>query len=108
MGNYAQGKLIKTINNVTVESIPRVESELSGFVVIELDENVVNQLLANLDERYFSDGETSNYNLAVVRKSDSKVIYQKSQNSATATDASDASGEILDLIERQLSISHEQ
>ncbi|HEY0658903.1 MAG TPA: hypothetical protein VGD05_10530, partial [Pyrinomonadaceae bacterium] len=95
MGNYAAGKVItETVNQ---QNITRVEPELSGYLVIKLDENTVNKFISDLAARHFSDSETSNYNVSIFKKFDSKIIYQSSQIQTKAEDASDASIEIFDI-----------
>jgi signal transduction histidine kinase len=95
MGNYAAGKVItETVNQ---QNITRVEPELSCYLVIKLDENTVNKFISDLAARHFSDSETSNYNVSIFKKFDSKIIYQSSQIQTKAEDASDASIEIFDI-----------
>ncbi len=92
MPNYGMGREIaKNENNA-----PFIKANLSGYLIIKLDENVVNQLLEDLRRRYFSD-EMTHCNLSISNKSDSKIIYPKNQNSAITSEASDAIVSLFDL-----------
>ena len=90
--NYASG--MET--SVSEENIPVVKANLSGYLVIKLDETVVNQLLEDLRHRYFSDEATS-FHLMISNKADSKVIYPNNQNLTITEEISDASVSLFDL-----------
>jgi hypothetical protein len=66
-----------------------------NFLVIVLDENTIkNQILPDLTQKYFSDGEMANYNLAVKQKSKAKTIFQTHDR---ASDAIDATADLFNL-----------
>ncbi len=92
MPNYASGMETSVDEN----NGPIIKRNLSGYLVIKLDETVVNQLLEDLRQRYFSD-EATHYNLSIANKSDSKIVFSTTQNSLNASETSDASISLFDL-----------
>lgn len=93
MPNYASGaETGKDENN-----IPNIKANLSGYLVIKLDETIVGQLLADLSAHYFPVDEAAHYNLSISNKTDSKIIYQTNQNFPVTPEASDASISLFDM-----------
>jgi signal transduction histidine kinase len=50
---------------------------VTGYLMIKLDEKVVNQMISDLMRRYFPDGEVS-YNFLILNNADKSIVYQNS------------------------------
>lgn len=72
------------------------KADITGYLVVKLDEKVINQMIGELMTRYFPDGNSS-YNFSIVNNADSKIVYQTSAPPATAEDSADASVQLFDL-----------
>ncbi len=92
MPNYASGMQ----TSVNENNIPAIKADLSGYLVIKLNETAVNQLLEDLKVRYFPD-EVTSYNIVISNKADSKIIYPKNQNLIMMWEVSDSDVSLFDL-----------
>lgn len=79
----------REVSSEKIETKEHLEMpEKYGFLVIFLDENVIkNRIFPDLVGKYFSDGESGNFNLAVVN-SDSKAIFQSHDKTVESGDSS--------------------
>lgn len=93
MPNYAAGG----VTGETAEGFSVAQLNLSGFVVIKLDEKTVEQMLDDLTARYFPPGESSPFDISISSRTDGKIIYPGNQNSPVSPEASDASVALFDL-----------
>ena len=93
MPNYASG-LETSINQ---NNVPVIKADLSGYLVIKLDETVVNQLINDLRQRYFSEDEPARYNLSISDKTNLKPIFPQDQGQAIVSGGGDANILLFDL-----------
>ncbi|MGI8555327.1 MAG: sensor histidine kinase, partial [Pyrinomonadaceae bacterium] len=93
MPNYASGKEV----SVNEKGVSILKADLSGYVVIKLDEKVVSQFLDDLIQKYFPDNGFARYNISVTNNPDSKLIYSNNENSPLDWEKSDANIALLDL-----------
>ncbi len=92
-------KAAEAQNGITV-----IEANLNGYLIIELDENSIHQLLSDLRQRYFSD-ESTGYDLSVTSKTDAKNIYSTDQNNSAADEPNDGSVALFDLSSNNFEVS---
>lgn len=105
MPNYTVARRIKNAltndaANVIIErKASSIEPEVIGYLLIELDEGVVNQMLADLNQRYFpSNNSEARFNISILKKEDSSPIYPKTESSPIITaENSDQSVPLFDL-----------
>lgn len=106
MPNFASGRKTGTTElipskEINKKAIFNIKPDLSGYLLIELDENVVNQLLSDLNQKYFPESSTDgagNFNISILKKNDSSVIYPKTGSSPLITsENSDQSVPLFDL-----------
>ena len=93
MPNYASGKKV----SVDQKGVPVLEANLSGYVVIKLDEKTVKKFLSDLIQKYFPDNRFAKYDISVSNNLDSKLIYSNNGNSVLDWEKSDANIALLDL-----------
>lgn len=93
MANYGGGEMTGRDEN----GIPHIEPQIVGFLVFKLDETAVKRLLSDLTKRYFPPDDTFNYNLSIIRQSDSGEILKSAENFTASTETNDFSIPIYDL-----------
>lgn len=74
-----------------------MEIDLSGYVVLKLDEQTVKNLLADLTEKYFSDDGFAAYSVTVFDNPELKAIYSNKDLPAVSWENYDANIALLDL-----------
>ncbi|MDQ3130788.1 MAG: HAMP domain-containing histidine kinase, partial [Acidobacteriota bacterium] len=93
MANYGGGEMIGTDKN----GIPRIEPKIVGLLVLKYDANAIKRLLSDLTKRYFPPDNTFNYNVSIVRQTDSGEIFRPAENFTTTGETNDFSISIYDL-----------
>lgn len=93
MPNHAAGKEI----GKREDGAPIIETEISGYLAIELDENTVRQMLADLAARYFANSESGDYKIIIRDRSDARIFFQNTENAVFSLEASDANVGLFDL-----------
>ena len=91
LANRAEGREV----NIGA-GIPQIESKLSGYLAIKLDEKSVEQIIADLNKRYFSDGANSDYNLLITGDRQGQIIFRNGEN-VIGKDEADAAVRLFDL-----------
>lgn len=72
------------------------KADISGYLVVKLDEKVIDRMIGELMTRYFPDGNSS-YNFSIVNNADSRIVYQTAAPPAAAEESADASVQLFDL-----------
>lgn len=100
MPNYPSGRE----KSVDKNGVPAIELDLSGYVVIKLDEETVRKILADLTEKHFPEDGFAKYQIVVSDNPDLKQIYSNKDISSDKWEKNDSNISILDLSESNLSI----
>lgn len=101
MPNYASGKETSVDEN----GIPTITADLSGYVVIKLDEETVKRFLGDLTEKYFPAGDFANYQIIVSDNPDLKPIYSNKNIPPGEWEKNDSNIAILSLSTSSFSIA---
>lgn len=92
--NYAAGR---QTNAAQENEIPNIETDLSGYLVIALDETTVKQMLADLAGKHFPGDDPARFDLTVSDKTDGQIIFPANQSTAIPAEESDFSTALFDL-----------
>lgn len=93
MPNYASGRE----TSVDEKGVPKIKTDLSGYVAIKLDEETVRQLLADLIQKNFPEDRLAKYNVSISNNPDSKLIYSNNEILPVDWEKNDSNIALLDL-----------